>query len=124
MGLTALLLLQHARTPARLDAEGCILLLDDQDRRLWNRRMIDEGVALVDKALRHRRPGPYQVPAAIAAVHAQALRPEDQDWGEIDRLSALHEALQPTPVVTPHRAVAVATDTGADPALAPNETLG
>src|SRR3546814_20517930 len=94
MGLTALLLLQHARTPARLDAEGCIVLLDDQDRRLWNRRMIDEGVALVEKALRHRRPGPYQVQAAIAAVHAQALRPEDTDWGAIDRLSAVLEALQ------------------------------
>src|SRR3546814_19860374 len=78
--------------------------------------MIDEGVALVDKALRHRRPGPYQVQAAIAAVHAPALRPEDTDWGEIDRLYAVLEALQPSPVVTPNRAVAVAQVRGAEAA--------
>ncbi|TIN73232.1 MAG: RNA polymerase sigma factor, partial [Mesorhizobium sp.] len=59
MGLTALLLLQHARAPARFDAHGEIVLLEDQDRSLWSRKMIDEGLALVDKALRHRKPGPY-----------------------------------------------------------------
>ena len=75
MGLTALLLLQHARTPARLDANGAIVLLDDQDRSLWDRKMIAEGLALIDKAVRHKRPGPYQVQAAIAALHAQAARP-------------------------------------------------
>src|SRR5918992_2380761 len=74
MGMTALLLLQHARAPARLDREGGIVLLEDQDRRLWNRAMIAEGLALVEKALRHKRAGPYQVQATIAAVHAQAAR--------------------------------------------------
>ena len=72
MGLTALLLLQHARAPARFDADGAIVLLEDQDRGLWNRDMIAEGLALIDKAMRHRRPGPYQVQAAIAALHARA----------------------------------------------------
>src|SRR5205823_11303786 len=61
MGLTALLLLQHARAVTRLDADGDVILLQDQDRALWNREMIAEGLALIDKALRHRRPGPYQV---------------------------------------------------------------
>ena len=124
MGLTALLLLQHARARARLDAEGCIVLLEDQDRGLWNRAMIAEGLALVDKALRHRRPGPYQVQAAIAAVHAQAARPEDTDWAEIDRLYAVLEALQPSPVVTLNRAVAVAKVRGPAAALAMIEPLG
>src|SRR6266576_4651639 len=66
MGLTALLLLQHARTPARFDADGAIVLLEDQDRSLWDGKSIAEGLALVDKAMRHRRRGPYQVQAAIA----------------------------------------------------------
>src|SRR5262249_42238495 len=77
MGLTALLLLQHARTPARLDADGNIILLEDQNRKLWNQDLIGEGLALVEKALRHRRAGSYQVQAAIAAVHARAARPQD-----------------------------------------------
>src|SRR5205807_1571444 len=68
MGLTALLLLQHARAPARLDADGTIILLEDQDRSLWDRKMIAEGLVLIDKAMRHGRPGPYQVQAAIAAL--------------------------------------------------------
>nr|MBA3810350.1 sigma-70 family RNA polymerase sigma factor [Caulobacteraceae bacterium] len=70
MGLTALMLLQHARAPARFDRHGAVVLLENQDRRLWNAAMIAEGLALVDKAMRHRRPGPYQVQAAIAALHA------------------------------------------------------
>src|SRR5215470_14901836 len=86
MGLTALLLFQHSRTPARLDAEGAIVLLEDQDRRLWKRELIDEGLALLDKATRHRRPGPFQVQAAIAAMHSRAARSEDTDWKEIDTL--------------------------------------
>jgi RNA polymerase sigma-70 factor (ECF subfamily) len=117
MGLTALLLLQHARAPARLDAEGNIVLLDDQDRSLWRRDLIEEGLALLDKALRHRRPGPYQVQAAIAGVHAHAARPEDTDWSEIDQLYATLERLQPSPVVTLNRAVAVAKIKGPAAAL-------
>ncbi|GGF03929.1 hypothetical protein GCM10011611_06750 [Aliidongia dinghuensis] len=117
MGLTALMLLQHARTPARLDADGQVVLLEDQDRGLWHRRMIAEGLALVDKAMRHRRPGPYQVQAAIAALHDQAARAEDTDWAQIDRLYQTLERLQPSPVVTLNRAVAVAKLNGPADAL-------
>jgi RNA polymerase sigma-70 factor, ECF subfamily len=123
MGLTALLLLQHARAPARLDADGEIVLLEDQDRSLWHREMIAEGLALVEKALRHRRPGAYQVQAAIAAMHARAARFEATDWGEIDQLYAVLETLQPSPVVTLNRAVAVARLHGPETALAMIEPL-
>jgi RNA polymerase sigma-70 factor (ECF subfamily) len=124
MGLTALLLLQHARAAARLDAEGNIVLLEDQDRRLWERAIIAEGLVLVEKALRHRRPGAYQAQAAIAAVHAQAAHAEDTDWAEIDRLYGVLEKVQPSPVVTLNRAVAVAKVDGPQAALAMIEPLG
>ncbi|MCF6110562.1 RNA polymerase sigma factor [Mesorhizobium muleiense] len=123
MGLTALLLLQHARAPARFDENGEIVLLEDQDRSLWSRKMIDEGLALVDKALRHHKPGPYQVQAAIAALHARAERPEDTDWNEIELLYSLLEQMQPSPVVTLNRAVAVAKVRGPEAALAMIEPL-
>ena len=118
MGLTALLLLQHARAAARFDAQGHIVLLDDQDRGLWDHKMIAEGLALIDKAVRHKRRGPYQVQAAIAALHARAARPEDTDWAQIDLLYAALETLQPSPVVTLNRAVAVSKVRGPDAALA------
>ena len=117
MGLTALLLLQYSRSAARFDADGAIILLEDQDRGLWNRTMIAEGLALIDKALRHRRAGPYQVQAAIAALHARAPRFEDTDWAEIDLLYATLERMQPSPVVTLNRAVAVAKLRGPAAAL-------
>ena len=117
MGLTALLLLQHARAAARFDAAGAIVLLEDQDRGRWNRTMIDEALALIDKAMRHRRPGAYQVQAAIAALHAEAARPQDTDWAQIDRLYETLERLQPSPVVTLNRAVAVAKLKGPAAAL-------
>jgi RNA polymerase sigma-70 factor (ECF subfamily) len=123
MGLTALLLLQHARAAARFDADGNIVLLDDQNRGLWDHKMIAEGLALIDKAMRHRRRGPYQVQAAIAALHARAARPEDTDWAQIDLLYAALETLQPSPVVTLNRAVAVSKTRGADAALAMIEPL-
>ncbi|MCW2236847.1 RNA polymerase sigma factor [Azospirillum canadense] len=123
MGLAALMLLQHARTPARADAEGNAVLLEDQDRSLWNRPMIVEGLALIDKAMRHRRPGPYQVQAAIAALHARAQQAADTDWAQIDRLYATLERLQPSPVVTLNRAVAVSKLRGAAEALAMIEPL-
>lgn len=123
IGLAALMLLQHARAPARLDTEGQIVLLDDQDRRLWDRQLIAEGLALIDKAMRHRRPGPYQLQAAIAAVHARAARPKDTDWAQIDLLYATLEHVQPSPVVTLNRAVAVAKLRGPDAALAMIEPL-
>src|SRR5262244_1586633 len=93
MGLTALLLLQHARTPARFDADGAVVLLEDQDRTAWNQAMITEGLALIDKAMRHGRRGPYQVQAAIAALHARAATPQDTDWRQIDLLYAALEEL-------------------------------
>jgi RNA polymerase sigma-70 factor (ECF subfamily) len=123
MGLAALLLLQHARTPARLDGEGAIVLLNDQDRSLWNRDMIAEGLALVEKALRHRRPGPYQIQAAVSALHVRAARPEDTDWAQIDQLYAMLEKLQPSPVVTLNRAVAVSKLKGPEAGLAMIEPL-
>ncbi len=123
MGLTALLLLQHARAPARLDADGAIVLLEEQDRSRWNRDLIAEGLALVEKAMRHRRPGPYQTQAAIAGVHAHAARAADTDWAEIDRLYASLERLQPSPVVMLNRAVAVSKVQGPAAALAMIEPL-
>ncbi len=123
MGLLALLLVQHARAPARFDADGSIVLLEDQDRSLWNRTMIAEGLALIDKAMRHRRRGPLQVQAAIAALHARAARPQDTDWAQIDLLYAALETLQPSPVVTLNRAVAVAKVRGPAAALAMIEPL-
>lgn len=123
MGLTALLLLQHSRAPARFDAEGGIVLLEDQDRGKWNQGMIAEGLALIDKAIRHRQPGPYQVQAAIAALHARAVRAQDTDWAQIDLLYATLERLQPSPVVTLNRAVAVAKLRGAQAALEMIEPL-
>ena len=123
MGLVALMLLQHARAPARFDADGEIVLLEDQDRSLWNARMISEGLALVDKALRHARPGPYQVQAAIAALHARSARAEDTDWAEIEVLYRLLERMEPSSVVTLNRAVAVAKVRGPEVALALIEPL-
>ncbi|MGH6908943.1 MAG: RNA polymerase sigma factor [Phenylobacterium sp.] len=123
MGLAALLLLQHARADARFDPAGDVVLLDDQDRSLWNRDMIAEGLALIDKALRHRSPGPYQVQAAVAALHARAGRAEDTDWAQIEALYANLEIMQPSPVVTLNRAVAVSKARGPAEALAMIEPL-
>ncbi len=123
MGLTALLLLQHARAPARFDSAGAIVLLDDQDRTLWNQKMIAEGLALIDKAMRHRDSGPYQIQAAIAALHARAPRPEDTDWLQIALLYGALEVMQPSPVVTLNRAVAVSKVQGPEAALALIEPL-
>jgi RNA polymerase sigma-70 factor (ECF subfamily) len=123
MGLTALTLLQHARAAARFDADGAIVLLEDQDRSLWNRDMIGEGLALIDKAMRHRRPGPYQIQAAIAALHARAATPADTDWAQIEALYMGLEHLTPSPVVTLNRAVAASKSRGPAEALALIEPL-
>jgi RNA polymerase sigma-70 factor, ECF subfamily len=124
MGLVALMLLNHARAAARFDRDGNAILLEDQDRGVWNGRMIAEGVALVDKAMRHRRPGPYQIQAAIATLHARAARAADTDWAEIDLLYGALERIQPSPVVTLNRAVAVFKARGPAEALAMVEPLG
>ena len=117
MGLLALMLLQQARTAARLDTQGEIVLLDDQDRAGWDGKLIAEGLALLDKAMRHRRPGPYQIQAAIAALHDRAASPADTDWVEIDRLYATLERMAPSPIVTLNRAVAVNKVAGPQAAL-------
>ena len=124
MGLTALMLLQRARANARFDGDGNVVLLEDQDRSLWSRPRIAEGLALIDKAMRHRRPGPYQIQAAIAALHARAQRADDTDWAQIDLLYANLERLQPSPVVTLNRAIAVSKVKGPQAALEMIEPLG
>lgn len=124
MGLMALLLLQHARAAARLDRDEEIVLLEDQDRSRWHRESIDEALVLVEKALRHRAPGPYQVQAAIAAVHSRAKLAADTDWQEIDTLYGVLEKLQPSPVITLNRAVAVSKLRGPAAALEMIEPLG
>lgn len=123
MGLLALMLLQHARAKARLDSAGAIVLLDDQDRQLWDRGLIDEGLALIDKAIRHHTAGPYQIQAAIAALHARAARAEDTDWRQIELLYAALERLQPSPVVRLNHAVALSKAQGPAVALAMIEPL-
>ncbi len=123
MGLTALLLFQNARAAGRFDADGTVVLLEDQNRALWDRRQIAEGLALIDKAVRHRRPGPHQVQAAIAAIHARAARAKDTDWAQIDLLYGTLERMQPSPVITLNRAVAVAKVRGPADALAMIEPL-
>jgi RNA polymerase sigma-70 factor, ECF subfamily len=123
MGLVALMLLQHARAAARLDGNGAIVLLEDQDRGLWNRSLIEEGHALLDKAIRHRTRGAYQIQAAIAALHSGAKRYLDTDWQQIELLYAALEEIQPSPVVRLNRAVAVSKVKGPDAALAMIEPL-
>jgi RNA polymerase sigma-70 factor (ECF subfamily) len=123
MGLTSLLLLQHARTEARFAADGSLILLDDQDRSKWNQKLIAEGLALIDKAMRHRKSGPYQIQAAIAALHSRAEKPEDTDWKQIDLLYGALELVQPSPVVTLNRAVAVSKARGPEAALEMIEPL-
>ena len=123
MALVALMLLQHARAAARFDASGAAILLDDQDRARWDPKLIAEGLALLDKAMRHVRPGPYQIQAAIAALHARSPSAERTDWAGIERLYATLEHMEPSPVVTLNRAVAVMKAQGAEPALAMIEPL-
>jgi RNA polymerase sigma-70 factor (ECF subfamily) len=117
-GLLALMLLQQSRAPARFDANDEIVLLDEQDRSRWNRQLIDEGRLLLERAAVYRSPGPYQLQAAIAALHARATRPEDTSWQEIDSLYQALEVLQPSPVMTLNRAVAVWKLQGPEAALA------
>ncbi|PKA41288.1 RNA polymerase sigma factor [Rhizobium sullae] len=124
MGLLALMLLQISRRDARFDANGELVLLEDQDRSRWNHALINEALNLLDKAIRHRRPGPYQLQAAIAALHSRAKRAKDTDWEEIDLLYGVLERLQPSPVVTLNRAVAVSKLKGPEEALKLVDTLG
>jgi len=115
--LLALLLLQDSRRDARLDAAGDVVLLEDQDRRQWNHAQIAEALPLVEEALRDG-PRPYALQAAIAALHCQAAHAEDTDWPQIVRLYGVLDRVQPSPIVSLNRAVAVAMVDGPRPALA------
>ena len=116
-GLLALMMLQHSRHDARTTPEGELVLLEDQDRARWDHDAIDEGLALLDAAIAQRRPGPYQLQAAIAALHARAPRSEDTDWPQIAALYGRLADASPSPVVELNRAVAVAMADGPARAL-------
>ncbi|MGZ8636507.1 MAG: RNA polymerase sigma factor [Actinomycetota bacterium] len=112
LGLVALMLLQHSRSGARTDTAGDVVLLEDQDRSRWDHDMIDEGLALLNAAIVERRPGAYQLQAAIAALHARAPRPEDTDWPQIAALYGRLVRMTASPVVALNRAVAIAMADG------------
>jgi RNA polymerase sigma-70 factor, ECF subfamily len=112
-GLLALMLLHDARREARLDSEGVLVLLADQDRSLWDRGLVEEGRRVLDRALRLGRPAPYQVQAAIASLHFE----DETDWTEIAALYARLGELTPSPVVELNRAVAVAMARGPEAGL-------
>jgi predicted RNA polymerase sigma factor len=122
-GLLALMLLNHARRDARVDAEGDIVPLDEQDRSLWDRALIAEGGDLIAGAWRHGAVGPYQVQAAIAAVHDQAPCAEDTDWREIVALYGLLERMTANPMVSLNRAIATAMADGPAAGLAMLQAL-
>ena len=123
-GLLALLLLTEARRPARTADDGSLVLLADQDRSRWDRALVAEGQALVRSCLRRNHPGPYQVQAAIAAVHADAASAAGTDWRQILALYDQLLAFAPTPVVALNRAVALAEVEGPDVALAAVDRTG
>ena len=118
MGLLALMLLHESRRPARASSSGELILLDDQDRSLWNREQILEGTALVERALASRRIGPYTLQAAIAAVHAEAPAAAVTDWAQIVGLYDVLVRAEPSPVVELNRAAAVAMRDGPAAGLA------
>jgi RNA polymerase sigma-70 factor (ECF subfamily) len=123
MGLLALMLLQESRRAARTSATGELILLENQDRSLWNREQIAEGVALVEKALKSRRFGAYTLQAAIAAVHAEAESIAATDWRQIVALYNQLLRIQPSPVVHLNRAVAIAECDGPEAGLAHIDAL-
>lgn len=118
ISLLALMLLHASRNTARTDSNGDLIVLDAQDRSLWNREQIDEGAALVMRALTTRQLGPYTVQAAIAAVHAEAAQASDTDWAEIAGLYDVLLRVNPSPVVELNRAVAIAMHDGPEQGLA------
>jgi RNA polymerase sigma-70 factor (ECF subfamily) len=117
LGLLALMLAQHARSPARFDPEGELVVLERQDRSVWNRDAIDEASALIESAMRRRAIGPYQLQAAIAALHGEAPSWETTDWPQIAALYGVLADVEPTPVVALNRAVAIGFADGADEGL-------
>lgn len=123
MGLLALMLLHESRRAARVGASGDLILLEDQDRRLWNRELIAEGSALVERALATRRIGPYALQAAISAVHAEATTAAATDWTQIVGLYDVLARLEPSPIIELNRAVAVAMRDGPAAGLTLVETI-
>lgn len=117
MGLLALMILHEARRKARMSEDGELVLLEDQDRTLWDRSLIDEGVALVERALATRRFGPYSLQAAIVAVHAEAPSTDETDWSQIVGLYDVLFRADPSPVIELNRAVAVAMRDGPEAGL-------
>lgn len=117
LGLLALMLLHNSRRAARVGPLGDLVLLEDQDRSLWNQEEIQEGLAILDRAMSLRNPGPYQVQAAISALHAQATRPERTDWSQIALLYGALMKISPSPVIELNRAVAVAMAEGPEHGL-------
>jgi RNA polymerase sigma-70 factor (ECF subfamily) len=123
-GLLALMLLHDSRRRARVDAAGRLVTLDEQDRALWDKDAICDGLRLVDRALRRGRVGPYQLQAAIAAVHAEAAAADETDWPQIAALYGLLARIDPSPIVLLNHAVAIGMGDGAERGLALIETLG
>jgi RNA polymerase sigma-70 factor, ECF subfamily len=123
LGLLSLMLLQDSRRDARTDTHGQLVLLEDQDRTVWNRKRIEEGLRVLERALSLRRPGPYQLQAAIAALHAEAPDSDRTDWAQIAALYLQLEHATGSPVVTLNRAVAVAMAEGYEQGLALMEGL-
>ena len=123
MGLLALMLLQESRRAARTSPEGELILLENQDRSRWNRAQIQEGIALVERALMSRRFGPYTLQAAIAAVHAEASTAAATDWPQIVALYSVLARVEPSPIVELNRAVAVAMRDGPQAGLDLIDTL-
>jgi len=124
LGLLALMLLHDSRRAARTNSEGDMVPLEEQDRSLWNWEQIHEGAQIVKQALRIRSVGPYQLQAAVAAVHGEAKTPDDTDWREIAALYGVLERLSPGPVIALNRAVAVAMSEGFSKGLSIIDELG
>jgi RNA polymerase sigma-70 factor, ECF subfamily len=123
-GLLALMLLHDSRRHARVDDNGALITLEEQDRSVWDREQIGEGVALVELALGQRAAGPYQIQAAIAALHAQAATPAETDWPQIAALYAELAKLNPSPVILLNRAVAIGMSEGPERGLLLMDSLG
>ena len=122
--LLALMILHHSRRDTRIDAQGVLAPLEEQDRSQWDREAIEEGATLVESALRRGRPGPLQVQASIAALHAQAPTMADTDWSQIAALYDVLNSRWPSPVVALNRAVAVGMSEGPETGLALLDELG
>jgi RNA polymerase sigma-70 factor, ECF subfamily len=124
LGLLALMLLHDSRRDARMDRQGKLVTLEEQDRSLWDRERIREGVALLNRALRMRQAAPYQLQAAISAIHAEAPSPAETDWQEIALIYQELMRLAPSPIVALNHAVAVAMSAGLERGLAQIDQVG